>query len=64
MNINGDVVLVTGASSGIGEATARAAFHAGAKLVLMAVRKTVPISSPKSLVMRPRCEATSPAPPK
>ena len=39
MDINGAVVLVTGASSGIGEATARAASRAGAKLVLAARRE-------------------------
>lgn len=38
MDIAGAVVLVTGASSGIGAATARAASHAGAKLVLAARR--------------------------
>lgn len=39
MEINGAVVLVTGASSGIGEATARAAAQAGARVVLLARRK-------------------------
>ncbi len=39
MEIKGAVVLVTGASSGIGEATARAASRAGAKLVLAARRE-------------------------
>ena len=39
MDISGAVVLVTGASSGIGEATARAASEAGAKVVLMARRE-------------------------
>ena len=39
MDINGAVVLVTGASSGIGEATARAASRAGARVVLAARRE-------------------------
>ncbi len=39
MDINGAVVLVTGASSGIGEATARAASQAGARVVLIARRE-------------------------
>ena len=39
MDINGAVVLVTGASSGIGAATARAAAEAGASVVLTARRE-------------------------
>jgi NADP-dependent 3-hydroxy acid dehydrogenase YdfG len=39
MEINGAVILVTGASSGIGAATARAASRAGARLVLAARRE-------------------------
>lgn len=39
MEIKDAVVLVTGASSGIGEATARAAVQSGARVVLMARRK-------------------------
>lgn len=39
MEIDGAVVMVTGASSGIGEATARAANRAGARVVLLARRK-------------------------
>ncbi|WP_210251384.1 SDR family NAD(P)-dependent oxidoreductase [Aureimonas psammosilenae] len=39
MEIDGAVVMVTGASSGIGEATARAANRAGARMVLLARRK-------------------------
>ena len=39
MDIDGAVVMVTGASSGIGEATARAASRAGARLVLAARRE-------------------------
>lgn len=38
MDIDGSVILITGASSGIGAATARAASRAGAKLVLAARR--------------------------
>ena len=39
MEIRNAVVLVTGASSGIGEATARAAIQSGACVVLLARRK-------------------------
>lgn len=39
MDIKGAVVLVTGASSGIGTATARAASRAGARVVLIARRE-------------------------
>jgi len=39
MKINGAVVLVTGASSGIGAATSRAASQAGARVVLAARRE-------------------------
>lgn len=39
MELNNAVVLVTGASSGIGAATARAASKAGARLVLLARRE-------------------------
>ncbi|MCW2898540.1 MAG: short-chain dehydrogenase/reductase [Streptosporangiaceae bacterium] len=39
MNIDGATVLVTGASSGIGAATARAASRAGARVVLLARRE-------------------------
>ena len=39
MEIKNAVVIVTGASSGIGEATARAAAHTGARVVLLARRK-------------------------
>ncbi|AQZ54461.1 SDR family oxidoreductase [Martelella mediterranea] len=39
MNIQGSVIMITGASSGIGAATARAAFAAGARLVLLARRE-------------------------
>ncbi len=39
MDINGAVVLVTGASSGIGAATARAASRAGGRVVLAARRE-------------------------
>ncbi|KSV72179.1 hypothetical protein N183_26800 [Sinorhizobium sp. Sb3] len=39
MNIEGAVIIITGASSGIGEATARAAARAGARPVLLARRE-------------------------
>jgi len=39
MRIEEAVIIITGASSGIGEATARAAFHAGARPVLLARRE-------------------------
>lgn len=39
MNINESVIMITGASSGIGEATARAALEAGARVILLARRK-------------------------
>ncbi|MHA0916175.1 SDR family oxidoreductase [Kosakonia cowanii] len=40
MEIKNAVVVITGASSGIGEATARAAAQAGARVVLLARRKS------------------------
>jgi NADP-dependent 3-hydroxy acid dehydrogenase YdfG len=39
MELNGAVVVVTGAASGIGAATAQAASRAGARLVLAARRE-------------------------
>ena len=39
MDLNGKVMIITGASSGIGEATARAAAGSGARLVLAARRR-------------------------
>lgn len=39
MNIRDSVIMITGASSGIGEATARAALQAGARVILLARRK-------------------------
>jgi NADP-dependent 3-hydroxy acid dehydrogenase YdfG len=39
MDLNNSVVLVTGASSGIGTATAQAASRAGARVVLVARRE-------------------------
>lgn len=40
MNINESVIVITGASSGIGEASARAALQAGARVILLGRRKT------------------------
>jgi len=40
MDLNGKIMLITGASSGIGAATARAAARAGAKVVLLARTKS------------------------
>lgn len=39
MRIEESVIMITGASSGIGEATARAALQAGARVILLARRK-------------------------
>jgi len=39
MKIEETVIMITGASSGIGEATARAALQAGARVILLARRK-------------------------
>lgn len=39
MRIEETVIMITGASSGIGEATARAALQAGARVILLARRK-------------------------
>ena len=39
MNLNGKVVIITGASSGIGEATAKLLVQSGAKAVLSARRE-------------------------
>lgn len=62
MDINGSVVLVTGASSGIGAATARAASHAGARVVLVRAGRTASATWPRNWAMPSRSGATSPIP--
>ncbi len=63
MNIEGAVVLVTGASSGIGEATARAASRAGARAVLAARREDRINELAEELgdALAIRCDVTDPA---
>ena len=60
MHINGAVVLLTGASSGIGEATARAASQAGARLVLLARRENRILKLAEELgeAVAVRCDVT------
>ncbi len=62
MDINGAVVLVTGASSGIGAATARAASHAGARVVLAARReeRIRQLASELGAAVPVRCDVTDP----
>ena len=62
MDINGAVVLVTGASSGIGAATARAASHAGARVVLAARReeRIRQLASELGEAVPVRCDVTDP----
>ena len=62
MDINGAVVLVTGASSGIGAATARAASHAGARVVLVARRedRIRQLADELSEAVPVRCDVTNP----
>jgi NADP-dependent 3-hydroxy acid dehydrogenase YdfG len=67
VQIDGAVVVVTGASSGIGEATARAAAGAGARVVLAARREdrlatlAEELRSGGAEVLAVRCDVTDPA---
>jgi len=60
MDINGAVVIVTGASSGIGAATARAASQAGARVVLAARREDQirQLAAELSEAVHVRCDVT------
>lgn len=62
MDINGAVVLVTGASSGIGAATARAAACAGAQVVLAARRgeRLRQLADELGEAVPVRCDVTDP----
>lgn len=62
MDMNGAVVLVTGASSGIGAATARAASHAGARVVLVARReeRIRQLADELGEAVSVRCDVTDP----
>ncbi|GAA4729410.1 hypothetical protein GCM10023328_04970 [Modestobacter marinus] len=67
MQIDGAVVVVTGASSGIGAATARAAAAAGARVVLAARREdrlaalAEELGSARGAALAVRCDVTDPA---
>jgi len=63
MELEDAVVLVTGASSGIGEATARAAARAGARLVLVARRedRLRALAAELGDARAVRCDVTDPA---
>jgi NADP-dependent 3-hydroxy acid dehydrogenase YdfG len=62
MDINGAVVFVTGASSGIGAATARAASRAGASVVLAARReeRIRQLAGDLGQALPVRCDVTDP----
>src|ERR1700744_306505 len=62
MEISGAVVLVTGASSGIGAATARAASQAGARVVLAARReeRIAQLAGELGDAVPVRCDVTDP----
>jgi NADP-dependent 3-hydroxy acid dehydrogenase YdfG len=62
MNINGAVVLITGASSGIGAATARAASRDGARVVLAARReeRIAELADELGDAVAVRCDVTDP----
>lgn len=63
MEIEGAVVLVTGASSGIGQATARASAKAGARVVLAARRedRLRALADELEEAVAVRCDVTDPA---
>lgn len=63
MDIDNAVVVVTGASSGIGEATARAAAERGARLVLAARReeRISALAEDLGRAVAVRCDVTDPA---
>ena len=63
MEIDGAVVVVTGASSGIGAATARAASRAGARVVLAARRvdRLADLAGELDESVAVRCDVTDPA---
>lgn len=63
MKLEDSVVLVTGASSGIGEATARAAARAGSRLVLAARRedRIQALADELGDAQAVRCDVTDPA---
>ncbi|MBB3950517.1 SDR family oxidoreductase [Aureimonas jatrophae] len=62
MDIEGRIVLVTGASSGIGAATARAADRSGARVVLLARRQARldALAAELSDALAVRCDVTRP----
>ena len=63
MDIKNSVIVITGASSGIGAATARAASHAGARVVLAARRedRIKDLAAEIDRAVAVRCDVTDPA---
>jgi short-subunit dehydrogenase len=63
MDIDGSVIVITGASSGIGAATARAASRAGARLVLAARRedRVTQLAAELGDAIAVRCDVTDAA---
>jgi len=62
MRIENAVIMITGASSGIGEATARAALEAGAQVILLARRKNrlVALVGESGKALAVACDVTQP----